>query len=148
LGVLRRRQRRELRRPRGGLLARVVLVALFLGHAAPHAVGLMYSQRVLPARFAYRAVQTHLLRGLLPGGPRLAPFAFRMEEQVAVGTAARAAQLPVPEVRIGPREAGHVGHGKPFLPPTVATGEPAGQSSCCRTTDGESLDGVVFGCIV
>ena len=125
-----------------------MLVALFLSHAAPYAVGLMYSQRVLPARVAYRAVQTDFLRGLLSRGPRLAPFAFRVEEQIAVGTAARAAQLPVPEVRIGARETGHVGHGKPFLPPTAATGEPAGQSSCCRTTDGESLDGVVFGCIV
>ena len=86
-------------------------LAVVLGEPTPDAVGLSHAQRVRGTGGDHGAGRADGLGRFLPGCPRRPALAVGVEEQRAVGAAARAVELPVPQVGVGPGESRDVGHG-------------------------------------
>ena len=86
------------------------VVPVGLREPAPDPVGLVHRQRVPAALLEHRAALADLLRPRLAVGPRRAALALGVEEEGAVHAAARAAHLPVPDVRDRDRQSPDVRH--------------------------------------
>src|SRR5690606_33311722 len=86
-------------------------LALVLGEAAPHAVGLAHLEGVLAALLDDGALGTDRLGGFVASPAGATALTLGVEEEVRVGLAALALVLPLPEIhdRSGkPRELCHV----------------------------------------
>src|SRR6478752_626996 len=75
-------------------------LALVLGHAAPDAVRLADGEGVASALGEHGTDGAHGLRRLVPVGPRGAALALGVEEGLGRPGAARALELPVPQVGV------------------------------------------------
>jgi hypothetical protein len=91
-------------------LAGVDGLAVVLGEAAPDAVRLADGQRVRPALLQDGAGGADVAGGGVALAARGAALALRVEEQPRVGVAARALQLPLPDVSNRSGESGDLGH--------------------------------------
>src|SRR5690606_36842183 len=72
-------------------------LAVVLGQAAPHPVGLADGQGVLTALLDHRALLADRHRPVVPTAARRTALALGVEEGVRVGGAAEALVLPLPE---------------------------------------------------
>ena len=84
--------------------------ALRLAHAAPHAIRLTGSQGVLAAQLDDRAGVADGLGAVLALGAGPSALAVRVVEHVRVFSTACALELPIPKVRIWPREQERLRH--------------------------------------
>ena len=91
--------RRDLH-PAAGAAAQQRL-ALGLAHAAPDPVGLGHLQRVVAALGEDGARVADRLGAVLALGAGAAALAVRVVENLRCLSAARAVELPIPEVRVG-----------------------------------------------
>ena len=89
---------------RGSRLRLVDDLALRLGEPAPDAEGLAHLQRVGAALHQHGAGGAQRLGCPLPGLLGAAALPLRVEEHLGVEASTCRLHLPVPEVRVGPRE--------------------------------------------